>query len=674
MGIKYFALLLGILISLGFGIGSVVAADLTVSGDSSVGSVVTVSIDRGTSGGARLLQSPFLLQPPRILGNLGTLYLDRSTIEFLPQSVTTNWGGGSTITDVEVYIDPLEYSVGDIMYFQGLKIGPWLVLEGFTSDYINVTVVGNGVPSVPQNVVASDGNEQVKITWDAPTSGTGPEYYYVYRSPTTDFLSDGVLIGETIGTETYFVDTEATLGQTWQYAVIAKGNSQLSNIDQGSVSSTEGMKWSYNYHMFIDPFEIGDGGSTLFANSFSTFFVESFLFSTSDSNPPTPLFTYNNYPPIMHNFMGRGLAARYAEVYADPTMADLPSTGYNYYSANFRRYEGISNNSIFEYVSPDATLCCNGNPQTEGAWISDDGTKIISFMPAQQSKTRLVTFDPTGTIIYDNMLDFAVKGWTPQYVFSGDGSRVVFANAEWSNKNLKIVDTVTGTTVLDTYVTGTNYIYDVANDYSGSRTAVAMMSDGTQPVVKIYDDPFSASNEYTLTLPVSHQASSTHYGGQVALSDDGTKLAYSYSTLFTGSKRVGALLWDITNPASPTLLVDHMTETNPVTPIPYNQYVSELAVSADGDRFVIGLWGDGTSETPNIRVFEAGMNDPVAQFYTPIIHAYGSSINGVTAGKVTATTRNVAISPDGTRVAAGIKAGHANIMAGFREVNVYHVA
>jgi hypothetical protein len=664
MELKYFVLLIGAMLSFSL----VTAADLTVSGDLTVGSTPIVSIDRGTSVNARLLQSPTLQIPPRVLGNLGTLYLKRNTIGFLPQSATTNWGGGSTITDVEVYLDPLKYSVGDVMYFQGLKIGPWLVLEGLTNDYVSITVAGTVVPGVPQNVVASDGNEQIKITWNA--LAPAPEYYYVYRR--LNSAQNWENIGETIKDETYFTDTEATLGQSFEYAVIAKGNSQLSNVDIGSVSSTKGMKWSHKYHMFIDPFEIGDSGSKLFANSFSTFWVESFLFSTTDSNPPTPIFTVNNYPPTMHNFMGRGVAARYAGVYANPTMADYPNSGYGQYSANFRRYDGSSNNPTFEYISPDATLCCNGQPQTEGAWVSDDGSKIISFMPTTNSKTRLVTFDSTGAITKDHTFDFKVVGWWPNYAFSGDGSHVALGNSPnyW---NMKLVNTNTGAIVLDKSITS-GYIYDVSLDYAGSRMAVALGGDSSSTAVRVYETPFASSNEYDLFIPTSHPLLTQHQG-QVSLSDDGTKLAYAYSGVFvTGAKRGGVLLWDITNLQNPILLVDNTFETNPVTAILYHQWIDELAISADGNRFVVGLWGDGTSESSNVRVFESGINDPIAEFNTPIVDKPNSWMNGVQVNKVTTTVHHVDISPDGTRIAAGIKGSHANTLGGFKEVNVYHVA
>jgi hypothetical protein len=81
--------------------------------------------------------------------------------------------------------------------------------------------------------------------------------------------------------------------------------------------------------------------------------------------------------------------------------------------------------------------------------------------------------------------------------------------------------------------------------------------------------------------------------------------------------------------------------------------VSDIAVSANGDRFVVGLWGDEAGLVDDLRFYRRHQNAPVASY------PYAGSVY------------DVDLSPDGHRVAVASKAVHANAFTGGGAIELY---
>jgi hypothetical protein len=81
--------------------------------------------------------------------------------------------------------------------------------------------------------------------------------------------------------------------------------------------------------------------------------------------------------------------------------------------------------------------------------------------------------------------------------------------------------------------------------------------------------------------------------------------------------------------------------------------VSDMALSANGDRFVVGLWGDEAGLAPELRFYVRGRDTPI------VTYNYPGSVN------------EVDISADGHRVAVASKSTHANTPAGGGSIDLY---
>ncbi|MBT3642995.1 hypothetical protein HN604_00590 [archaeon] len=534
-----------------------------------------------------------------------------------------------------------------------LNLSP--VFSSSRTRVVNPQGVLSGTPiTTPYNLVASDGNEQIILGWSAPTGGIGGGYYEVYRSITSNVAVNGVLIGRTIADETHFVDTQATIGQTFWYGVRVNGNNFISDVEQGSVSSTTGMRWSYETTDVIESLSFGDHGTKLFWSSSLGNNIHARLFSTIDSNPPTPIFTKDTATILSYNSIINVAAARNADVYGDVAFAVGSGSVY----PHLRTYTS-SIQPVFNYTS-----IANTNVYGNGLWISDDGTRNIAFLPTNSTDyfSRIITFDSFGTILNEVVTTQlpSMMSSSNRFDFSGDGSRIAFTTLI---SRREVVDSITGSLVFDDAWGGPSAFQDITINYDGSIMASAHTVD---PVIRI--ENLNSGLESVIYLPATNPNLDLHYG-RIAISDDGMRLAYAYSDI-DGlgndlSKRGGALLWDISSPQDPILLVNYLFEA-PATP--YQESMVEIKITPDGNRFVYGTRGDGTSSINDkqIKVFEAGQNNPIAEFNLPLGNN-GAEITG-------SSPYDVDISPDGTKIAVAVKNGHWTSGNAFKEVNLYDVA
>ncbi len=144
---------------------------------------------------------------------------------------------------------------------------------------------------------------------------------------------------------------------------------------------------------------------------------------------------------------------------------------------------------------------------------------------------------------------------------------------------------------------------------------------------------------YTRNIPGSYVCA------RIDVSGDGSKIAYAFNGFDTNNHvRVECL--DV---ATKTVTMsDEAIGTGS-----YQNVASDVAMSQDGSRFVVGLWGDQGDVCPEVRLYKSNQSAPVA------LHNLSGSVF------------DVDISADGERVAAAAKAVHANTYAAGGSIRYY---
>ncbi|MFH1452349.1 MAG: hypothetical protein ABIF88_04195 [archaeon] len=678
-----------------------VAADAWFFGNPESGNVVSIEFYRANSNTLEGLMSLSLEQNPINYPTLGTLYLHRRTMEFLPHEVRHNWINGNTTFDF--FVDPLKYSNGDKIYFQGLGVDNYGTPLALTNDYTFITVGGENsrIPSAPINVDASDGEEQITISWDMPSGAVIPDKYFVYRSFDANILENGILIGETVGQEQFFTDTEMTMGTGAFYAVVSKGNKEFTNVDSGSVNRIKGLRWSHYDWFFgiLMSLSIGNNGAYVATSDYlGSSSHRTYLFSLMDINPPTPIYLYGTHPyddyGSTYSFHTYVESAKNADAFADTMVTVFNiSGGFEKGHNNFRRYSSTNPNPINEGVAGEISrLFVNGHgTDNSGVFISDDGSKMIQFASSSYPAGSVglmnistYSLSDSGDVllysaqVYDYIIT-SMSSWT----FSGDGSKLVVAGPivgpSWDSKRVLVIDTATGNIEYNAAVCDTGYGYyslvlDVASNYDGSRVAVSCYAAASSyygQAIEIIDNP-SNPTQYDVFVDFDYEGDIPFFWGKPALSDDGNTLAYAYGHgMYEINNRYGgAFMWDISNPSNPVTLTEHHFSNDPELVHEYYLMPHDVAITSDGNRFVAGFTGDGDVAFPNLLVFEKGQDNPIASFYTPLT----KRLIGGTHNEAKATSvLSVDITSDGKKVVAIVADSHSGTGISETYLNTYDI-
>ena len=101
---------------------------------------------------------------------------------------------------------------------------------------------GSALPSAPQGLVITNGNNQVTLSWSAPTNAGSPSFtrYDIYRGATASTLGTTPIGNVAAGTTTY-VDSTAANNNTYVYvvkAVNSAGSGPISIYASGNPSSS----------------------------------------------------------------------------------------------------------------------------------------------------------------------------------------------------------------------------------------------------------------------------------------------------------------------------------------------------------------------------------------------------------------------------------------------------
>jgi len=481
--------------------------------------------------------------------------------------------------------------------------------------------IGNGpmIPESPQNVVASVGEPQVEVSWDAVRGVV--DTYNIYRG--------GNLVGIVDSSRLSWKDDYLPMGASGNYkvaAVNAAGESAPSANALGSVSFLEGLLFAHRMDAISRPkaVSIGDSGSKLFSHH-GAFNLHSMIFSSSGSS--VPLLDYVHLPDET-TLVYRSASAKNADVHV--SMSGRESNGQYEISLKGFSSAGLIQDLEFEVF----TSCASWDAcKVSNVLVSDDGTKIFAFSYNSDSKIlSWMQIDvATRAIISENerilpaSINFAQNDEEANIRISEDFSTAVIK----SESRLQVINLDTNELIYAENNMDSNYYgaLDISSDgsrfafggkrFSENKGKVWVYEKQGNTYVEIweFEYPLNSFNPYRLDL-----------------SSDGTFVAVGYSYISYPS--FGIKAYDLTTGES---TMDYRDLDNPAY---YPNNPKRVRLSEDGTSFAVGFWGDDLGISDEILVFLRDQSEPKTRIST--------------SGSVT----DLEFSPDGTRIIASVRKGH----------------
>jgi hypothetical protein len=545
------------------------------------------------------------------------------------------------------YIDPAVYSVGEVLYFQGVTFN----VRGLTG-HMPLTVTDPGVVlQAPQNVDAtpfegqglpeSDLTPQVKITWDHVP---GVEDYLIYRSSWGNYQGmshPGELVGYT--RNNFWWDNGPGLDEDAFYSVRtvnSQGQSFVSEIELGHSNPSNGIKyrfgdhkeWYYNGNNYwgFPQVRIGNSGTQVVGVTYSG---DIFVIPTGEGHVPTPTSYRNLGGFYFDNSIG---AARFADVnaviYVNRTIfnpnVEMPDTTHieKFTSSGITDWE-------YEFPGKKGTGCSF----TRTVIVSDSGDLIIGLsyqVVNGVQRVHMVSLDRDGNILYEGIpfdYDLYLGGTgSRSAVLSADGNTLAIQLNQGFSWTTLVLDSRTGAVLghyPGLYSTGG---LDISDD--GKRVvATHLLNDlvGTA-IVRVFDYPFANQDIHDLT-----SSGNFIQFGPVAISGDGNKIVSAYFDRDAYSAHVnangigditgGVMTWDVSSIQNPQIVSNYMYTPEQNT----FKRANSIEMTDDGSKYVVsyeygatGLGWNSLSEfrvvdaaTPDVYYFEDGQIDPVKEFY-----------------------------------------------------------
>jgi hypothetical protein len=377
-----------------------------------------------------------------------------------------------------------------------------------------------------------------------------------------------------------------------------------------------GLMWQAN------AVSIGNFGSEVFTE-YDVFNQQDQLFSVFDSNPPTALWT-------------------------DPTSASATRVRHVATANTSRVYVSIHANAsgsatiVSKYSTtgtPDWTYVFPFGPPPNldggtGIGISRDGNTIVAATSNVNAGTAdIAVFSPTSNVplSYTTVNLGAAPNDIRGFDLSADGSTLYFAPGGAPTAN--IFDVASASIVFSTPIGASFESHAISGDGS-------VFAFGNFNTMKVWERTGTLyTNTFTRTVPGSN------YCDKIDISDDSKTIAYGY-TFYDHYLTVRIEALDV--PTHTVTMTDIVTATGNLQNI-----VSGVSCSADGQRFAVGLWGDGTGPVAEARLYKKNQNAAIGTV----------NLNG--------SVFSIAISADGQRLVAGSKAVHANTFGGGGEVDLF---
>ncbi len=343
------------------------------------------------------------------------------------------------------------------------------------------------------------------------------------------------------------------------------------------------------------------------------------LFSSFDTNPPTALWSDTS-------MLGAGdqHVASAESVGTQLAMYTLPGG-----TTTLNKYHSGSGVPDWSYTFGFAT---NGGTNCA---ISRDGQTIVAAASNPSlSSVDIAVFGPGSNVpvSYTTVVLGGTNNGIRGFDLSADGTTLYFS-AAGNPVNAYIFDIATTSVVFSTAI---NASFD-SHAISGDGSVFAF---GNFNTIKLFE---KVAGVYTNTL--THVVSGSNYCAMIDISDDSSTVAYGF-TYYNNYQTVRIEALDVASHAVT------MTDTVTSTVSSLQNIVAGVAISANGQRFAVGLWGDGTGAVAEARLYSKTQNAPVVT----------QNLNGSVFG--------VAISADGQRMVAGSKAVHANTLGSGGELDL----
>ncbi|MBL8858043.1 MAG: hypothetical protein JNL28_06040 [Planctomycetes bacterium] len=263
------------------------------------------------------------------------------------------------------------------------------------------------------------------------------------------------------------------------------------------------------------------------------------------------------------------------------------------------------------------------------ALVSRDGSKIMAGMLDTLGALRLAIFDPfSGVPVYTATLPAGPQ--LRSLLLSDDGSTLYWA----TSSTCTLWDVATRTTI------ATYALFNSLDCHAISGNGRVFAYGGFNKL-DIFERQAGGgyAHIHQMTLPGQTVC------GRIDISADGSTLVAGFNHWdFNLSVTIQAL--DI--PSRQLTMSETVTGAGT-----FQNIVSDIAVADDGQRFVVGLWGDELGLVPELRLYRRFQNTPVHTYDYP------------------GSVYDVDISSDGSRVVAGTKAVHANTYAGGGSIELY---
>jgi hypothetical protein len=397
--------------------------------------------------------------------------------------------------------------------------------------------------------------------------------------------------------------------------------------DGVSTAQTSGVIWTYpdsGLAWIPEAVSVGNFGSEVFAEYWLNN-ERAQYFSAFDTNPPTPL--------------GTDLLA----TSTDHHCASSERTNTRVGLCEFNQATAGAYALLSKYSSsgtPDWTYTF-GIPNLNGGTnvgISRDGQTIVAAVSNFNLGTVEITvFSPASNVpISDTTFNLgAAPNSIRGFDLSADGSTLYFAPGG-NPVNAYIWDVASATLVFSTPIGATFDSHAISGDGS-------VFAFGNFNTMKVWERTGTFyTNTYTRTI------AGANFCSTIDISDDSKTIAYGYFFYSPGlTSRVEAL--DV--PTHSVTMSDTITAT--ATPQNLQNEVYDISISADGQRFAVGLWGDGSGPVAEGRLYAKNQNTPLATL----------NLNG--------SIFAIAISADGQRFAAGSKSIHANLQGNGGQVDLF---
>ena len=402
------------------------------------------------------------------------------------------------------------------------------------------------------------------------------------------------------------------------------------------------MQWSYNSDGWLAQIvSVGDNGLKIFNHHSGV--DNTLLFSSGDSNPPTPLIDYSLSYLGIHP---RAASAKSADVHVTLEGHGPSSSHIN----TLRKYSSQSTSPEWEKTVLPTCIGGGNFCHTYGIFVSDDGNRIITYYAPSFGGLEIEIFDAAGNSLNGGGFSFSSSEiptmWGSGFddhgiIFSGDGLTAVVETMSILRKTY-FVDLVSGTVINPG---GTLHYPDYYMGYmgiDGDGSIVAQSLSGNN--IRLYE---KQGNNYVHLDDISLSGKNplTH----LDLTPSGDKLAATYHSTSGDGDFIGVAAWDLNN--NNNILMNYGMQGE--NTIQNQNYVVDLEISDDGERFAIGLNGEENT-FDQLWLFSTTQSEPLASFAT------------------IGPARELAVSLDGKKIASAISRFGGNTYSG-GEINTHQI-